>query len=167
MSRIVLNRVAVARTARTKGFQVCRSLARDVAVGAKALAPRGSRLHGSGTTDSRPSIISSFGQRNYESPKYVIFEVFNTADHAATVAAGSRPHMIQAKAGKVLAFQSERFAFARKRAGRSARALFFARKVRHPGNKRPVRYLQTPLAMYGRKHGFKVTTVANNRSRLP
>jgi hypothetical protein len=97
----------------------------------------------------------------------VIFEVYNTADHAATVAVGSQAHDIRPKTAKILAFHSERFAFARKRAGKSARALFYARKVRHPGNKRPVRFLQTPLAMYGRKHGFKVTTVANNRGRLP
>lgn len=167
MSRIVLNRVAVQKTARAKGYEVCRALARDVLVGAKALAPRGSRMHGSGRTDNRPAIINSFGQRTHETPKYVIFEVYNTADHAASVAVGSQPHDIRPKTANILAFHSERFAFARKRAGKSARALFFARKVRHPGNKRPVRFLQTPLAMYGRKHGFKVTTVANNRGRLP
>lgn len=167
MSRIVLNPVAVQKTARAKGFQVCRPLARDVLAGAKVLAPRGSRMHGSGRVDNRPSIIGSFGQRVSESLRFVTFEVYNTADHASTVAVGSRAHDIRAKSGKVLAFHSDRFAFARKRAGRSARALFFARKVRHPGNKRPVRFLQTPLALYGRKHGFEVTTVANNRGRLP
>lgn len=167
MSRIVLNRAQVYRTARAKAHEVCRPLAREVLAGGRALAPRGSRTHGSGKVDTRPSISASFTMRRSETTKYVIYDVVNTANHASTVAVGSKPHMIMAKAGKLLAFSSERFNFARARAGRSARALFFARKVRHPGNKRPVRFLQTPLAQFGRKRGFKVTTVANNRGRLP
>lgn len=167
MSRIVLYPTTVYRTARAKGIEVCRPLAREVLQGGKHLAPRGDRLHGSGKTDTRASIYNSFGMRFHESRKYVAYEVYNTADHAATVAVGSRPHMIKAKAGGLLAFQSERFSALRKRRGLSARQLFYARKVRHPGNKRPVRYLQTPLAQYGRKRGFKVETVRSNRQRLP
>lgn len=167
MSRIVLYPGAVNLAARTKGHEVCRPLAREVLQGGRHLAPRGSGLHGSGKTDTRAKIRDSFGTRNFDYRKEVIYEVYNTADHAATVAVGSRPHTIRAKPGKLLAFQSERFAFQRRLRGRSARSLFFARKVNHPGNKRPVRYLQTPLAQFGRKRGFKVTTVLNNRQRLP
>lgn len=167
MSRIVLYPTAVYRTARAKGYEVTRPLAREVLQGARHLAPRGDRLHGSGKTDTRPSIQASFGIRHSETRRYITFEVYNTADHAATVAVGSRPHVIRAKPGRLLAFQSERFSFERRLRGRSARSLFFARKVNHPGNKRPVRYLQTPLAQFGRKRGFKVTVVLNNRTRLP
>ena len=167
MSRIVLYPTAVRRTARAKGHEVCRPLARDVLTGGKAIAPKGSRTHGSGKSDTRASLASSWFIRGSESARYVTYEVGNTANHAATVALGSQPHIIKPKLSRVLAFQSDRFSFERRARGRSARALFFARKVRHPGNKRPVRFLQTPLAQFGRKHGFKVTTVANNRSRLP
>jgi hypothetical protein len=167
MSRIVLYPTAVYRTARDRAHEVCRPLAREVLQGARHLAPQGSGLHGSGRTDTRAKIRNSFGIRGSETRGYVIYEVYNTADHAATVAVGSRPHAIRAKPGKLLAFQSERFSFQRRLRGRSARALFFARKVNHPGNKRPVRYLQTPLAQFGRKRGFKVETVLNNRTRLP
>lgn len=167
MSRIVLNPRQVYRTARAKAHEVCRPLAREVMAGGRALAPKGSRTHGSGKVDTRPSIAASFTMRRSETTKFVIYDVVNTANHAATVAVGSRAHDIRAKAGKLLAFSSDRFNFLRLRHGRSAKALFYARKVRHPGNKRPVRFLQTPLAQFGRKRGFKVTTVANNRGRLP
>ena len=167
MSRIVLYPTAVYRTARDKAHEVCRPLAREVLQGGRHLAPTGNGLHGSGKVDTRPKIMNSFGIRGSETRKEVVYEVYNTANHAATVALGSRPHVIAAKPGKLLAFQSERFAFQRRIRGRSARSLFFARKVNHPGNKRPVRYLQTPLAQFGRKRGFKVTTVSSNRTRLP
>lgn len=165
MSRIVLYPTQVRLTARNKGHEVCRPLAREVFNGGKALAPRGPRTHGSGRTDTRPSLAQSWFIRGSETARYVIYEVGNRAAHAATVAVGSQPHDIRARGAKPMAFFSERFAFERR--GRSARALFFARKVRHPGNKRPVRFLQTPLAQFGRKRGFEVTNVANNRSRLP
>lgn len=167
MSRIVLYPTQVRLTARNKGHEVCRPLAREVLTGGKHLAPRGSRTHGSGKTDTRTSLASSWFIRGSESAKFVTYEVGNRADHAATVALGSQPHEIRPRKARVMAFHSDRFMFERRSRGRSARALFFARKVRHPGNKRPVRFLQTPLAQFGRKHGFKVTVVLNNRSRLP
>ena len=37
---------------------------------------------------------------------------------------------------------------------------FLFKAVHHPGNKRPVRFLTTPLYMYGRLAGFRVTTTA-------
>lgn len=39
--------------------------------------------------------------------------------------------------------------------------------VRHPGNKRPVRYLTTPLALFGRINGFVILGVGRGRTRLP
>lgn len=167
MSRVVLYPTAIRRAARDKAHEVCRPLARQVFAGGRALARKGSRTHGSGKTDTRPSLAASWFIRGSETARYVIYEVGNRANHAATAELGSQPHDIRPSAGKVLAFHSERFAFERSRAGRSARAMFFARKVRHPGNKRPVRFLRTPLAQFGRKHGFKVTVVSSNRSRLP
>lgn len=168
MSRIVLYPTAVYRTARAKGIEVCRPLAREVLQGGKHLAPKGDRLHGSGKTDTRTSLAQGWQPLRFsETRKYVAYDIVNISDHAATVALGSAAHDIVAKNGKLLAFHSERFAALRKRQGKSARALFYARRVRHPGNKRPVRYLQTPLAQFGRKRGFKVETVRNNRTRLP
>lgn len=167
MSRIVLNQVQVRRTAQNKGHEVCKPLAKEVLAGGRALAPKGSRTHGSGKIDTRASIAASFDTKVLTTPNNVIYDVVNKANHAATVALGSRAHTIRPKTAPVLAFFSERFAFANRRAGHSVRGLFYARKVRHPGNKRPVRFLQTPLAQFGRKRGFKVTTAASNRSRLP
>lgn len=166
MARVVLYPVAIQRTARAKAHEVCGPLAREVLAGGRHLAPKGSRTHGSGRVDNRPSLAASFKMTVSNTPRYVTYDVINTAAHAATVAKGSRPHEIRPKTARVLAFSSERFRFEARRAGQ-IRNKFFARKVRHPGNKRPVRFLQTPLAQFGRKRGFKVTTVANNRSRLP
>lgn len=167
MSRVVLYPTQVRLTARNKAHDVCRPLARQVQDAGKAMAPRGSRTHGSGRTDSRPSLASSWFIRGSETARYVTYEVGNTAIHAMTVAVGSQPHDIRARGSKPMAFYSERFALIRRARGRTPRALFFAWKVRHPGNKRPVRYLQTPLASYGRRAGFKVTNLISTRSRLP
>jgi hypothetical protein len=56
----------------------------------------------------------------------------------------------------------------RRRGNRRTGQFHFFIKVRHPGNKRPVRYLTTPLGLYGRANGFKVTMMGTvNRTHLP
>ncbi len=57
-----------------------------------------------------------------------VLKIRNTAKHAAPLDKGARPHVIRAKAGKVLAFR-----------GRSGK-MIFRNKVNHPGNK-PTRFL--------------------------
>lgn len=161
------NRINIHRTARAKGYQVVRPMVRDTLKGAKHLAPSGTRRHGSGTVDTRPDLANSFYTQWSETPRYITVQIGNRAQHAATVSQGSSAHDIRARSGPLLAFEWPRANFLRQHHRMSPRRLFFFRKVRHPGNKRPVRFLTTPLTMYGRRYNFKVTTVGVNRSRLP
>ena len=95
-------------------------------------------------------------------------------DHAATVHQGSSAHTIRSKGGKMLKFRWARGDFlVAARAGRrrgssrlTGRFHYFV-SVRHPGNKRPVRYLTTPLALFGRINGFVILGVGRGRTRLP
>lgn len=167
MSRIVLNKPQVHKTARNKAYSVVRPMVRDVLAGGKRLAPKGNRRHGSGNLDTRPSLAQSWYTKWSENGRWITVIIGNTADHAATVADGSKAHEIVPRRGRLLAFEWERGNFLRKRRGLSARDLFYFRRVLHPGRKRPVRFLQTPLAMYGRKYGFKTTVSGPNRTRLP
>jgi hypothetical protein len=110
-------------------------------------------------------------------PQRILGRVGSTAAHAATVHEGSKPHTIYAR-GKMLKFQWPRGDFllaARqgRRGGnkRTGRFHYFVR-VRHPGNKRPIRYLTTPLTLFGRANGFVVikslqSTLYGQRTRLP
>lgn len=89
--------------------------------------------------------------------------------YAETAHQGSKPHVIRAR-GKLLKFQWERGSLLlQRRSGRrgSGRQFLYFRSVRHPGNKRPVRYLTTPLSLVARRNGFLVFGVGRGRRRLP
>lgn len=86
--------------------------------------------------------------------------------YAATVHQGSRPHEIRA-GGKMLRFKWDRGEFLLRRSIRGNRLTFFFLRVMHPGNKRPVRYLTTPMHMFGRANGFRTTSQPVSRTRLP
>lgn len=105
--------------------------------------------------------------------------VGSTKNYAATVHQGSEAHYIHGR-GKMLKFQWERgnLLLAARRSGRisgrgrssrlrSRGNFFFFATVHHPGNKRPVRYLTTPMHLYGRMNGFRTTSTPVSRSRLP
>lgn len=161
------DRSVIHRTARAKAYEVVRSVAAPVLRDAKYLAPRGTHRHGSGTAVAAKRLADSGGQRWSETPRFITAEVFFDADWAATIAKGSQAHTIRPIRKRFLVFEWERGRLLRGTRGRAGRGgLFFFKKVRHPGNKRPVRYLQTPLALWGRRANMKVTIVGNNRTRL-
>lgn len=162
------DRMAVHRTARAKGYEVVRSVAGPVLRDARYLAPRGTHRHGSGTAVAGKRLADSLIQAWSETPRFITSDVGSDLDYAATVARGSRPHAIRPIRKRFLVFEWERGRLLRGTRGKAGRGgLFFFKKVRHPGNKRPVRYLQTPLALWGRRANMKVTTVGNSRTRLP
>ena len=167
MSRIVLNKAQVHRTARNKAYSVMRPMVRQTLTGAKHLAPKGDRKHGSGKIDIRPSLASSWYVEWSQTGRYVTAIIGNRANHASTVADGSKAHEILPVRSPLLAFKWDRANFLRKHKGLKPRDMFYFKRVMHPGRKRPVRFLQTPLAMYGRKYNFKVTVSGPNRTRLP
>lgn len=168
MSRIVLNPVMVYRTARNRGFEAVRSVVTPVRRDAAYLAPRGTHRHGSGRAVAGKRLADSFVTRWSEGPTFVEAIIANEKDYSDTVARGSRAHTIRPRRKPFLVFEWERGRLlSRTRGRRSKSGFFFFKSVRHPGNKRPVRYLQTPLALWGRRANFRVTIVGNNRTRLP
>lgn len=145
----------------------------EVLDGARQLVPESDHLSGSGRPRANLRLQGAFRSFTNAGIPGVRMRISNIADHAMTVHQGSRPHVIRSRGGGMLKFRWERGDFlvaarAGKRRGnrRTGQFHYFA-KVRHPGNKNPVRYLTTPLQMFGRLNGFRVTTVAPGRSRLP
>lgn len=173
MARISWNAQAITATAQFYTLPLMHQITAEVLRGAKRLAPRGDHLSGSGKARAgrrlEPSINSNMSIR----PNRIRSKIGSTVNHAATVHQGSSAHTIRSRSGKMLKFRWDRGDFliaarAGRRGGnkRTGRFHYFM-KVRHPGNKRPVRYLTTPLALFGRINGFRVTTAGVNRSRLP
>jgi len=167
MARVKTNLAAKIRAAQTVGVPLVARTTAQVLSGAKRLAPKGSHLSGSGVRHKgrqlQPSLHSNMEVGSLRIRAFIGSKV----DHAATVHQGSKAHTIRSK-GKMLKFRWDRgnaILAARGRRGRGG--FFYFQKVRHPGNKRPVRYLTTPLAMFGRMNGFRVSTLGVSRTRLP
>ena len=162
-----MNPVQVHRTARNKGWTEVKGLTKDVFAYSKYLAPRGTRRHGSGKSVAATRLADTGKVTYRETARSVHGYVTYTADWAATVAVGSQPHRIPKRGKKLMGFYWARAQASPTLRRHTWRGKSFFTKVRHPGNKRPVRYLQTPLAQFGRKRNFRVVTVRNSRSRLP
>lgn len=167
MARIRLNQLNVHRTARNKGFESVRGLVDDVMVGGRRLAPRGTHRHGSGTAVAGPRLADSFVRRIWETPRMIYGRVTVTVSYATAEAVGSRAHRIPAAGRRLMGFKWARGDFSPTLRRHKWRGKFWFMNVRHPGNKRPRRYLQTPLVQFGRQRHFKVKVVSNTRSYLP
>ena len=170
MSRWVPNRPVIQATSRARGIKEVTRLTQGVLTGGRRLARRGSHKHGSERPVVGPRMADSLKRTFKNTSKVIQADVTATVPWAASMAAGSRAHKIP-KSG--YAKPLLKFKWARGKANprlrkRMTRTEFFLfRKVRHPGNKRANRFLQTPLAMYGRRYNFRVTIKANSRSYLP
>lgn len=167
MSRIVLHRTATLNSAREKGQEVALGLSRKVLIGAKTLARQGTHRHGSGRPVSGQSLKASLQSvRISTDPFQVIYDIGSPLDYAASVHQGSRAHEIRATS-KPLSFFWHRARFqGRGRRLRSDPRVAFE-SVRHPGNKRPNRFLTTPLHQFGRAANFVVRTRSASRGFLP
>lgn len=158
--------LAVAQKSALKPVQ---QLSRQTLVGARRLAPRGSHLSGSGQRHPGKVLQSSLKADVRVGTQFVQSKVGSDAQHAATMHQGSKPHTIVGFPND-LKFRWERGTLLVKRTGRRFRqrgGFFYFIRVRHPGNKRPVRYLTTPLHQFGRALNFLVTSVPVSRTRLP
>lgn len=165
MSTIRLSHPAVLKSGRERGFEAARPLTAKVLAGAQTLAPVGSHMHGSGRRVSGPTLKASLHSRQIlRSQTEIVFEIGSPLNYAATVHQGSRRHDID---GDPLTFLWPRGRFLNGGNARSATPWFIGEHVNHPGNKRPRRYLTTPLAMYGRQAGFIVSTSPVSRGFLP
>jgi hypothetical protein len=169
-TRWVPNQRNIRLTAREKGVEVVGAVANGVIRGGKALARRGSHRHGSGRGVAEPRLVDSFGIRWANTATEVVAYPFNRARWASTMALGSKRHRIPKSgiAKPMLKFRWARGDASRRLRGRRTRTRYFLFKhVMHPGNKRPNRFMQIPLVVYGRRYNFKVNTAAVRRSFLP
>ena len=142
---------------------------------ARVLAPRGDHRSGSGVPRTNMPLQMSLNARLITFNSHRIrTRVESREKYALTVHQGSAAHIIRSRKGKMLKFRWERGDFlvaaraGRRRGNRRTGQFHYFARVRHPGNKRPVRYLTTPLMMFGRMDNFRVTIKRTvNRSRLP
>ncbi len=144
--------------------------------GARQMAPRGSHLSGSGRRRPGKQLAASLRRTTASTATTITDSVGSLSNYAATVHQSSQPHTIQAK-GKLLKFRWDRgdaLVVARRRGRIGSKrprpgkdGFFYFIRVRHPGNKRPVRYLTTPMFVFGRARGFRVDAWPAGRSRLP
>lgn len=168
MARTVVYSAACRKTGRQKADSLVGPLTRQTIGGAKRLAPRGTHKHGSGTSVSGPRLADSWRVDDVTTAVRRRVTIVNTARYADTIARGSKRHRIPKYGFKRLRFSDwPRGHFSPRLRRRFPDGEFFFKKVNHPGNKRPVRFLQTPLALYGRRAGFKVTISGVTRTRLP
>jgi len=168
MARIVLNRPEVTAAAQRKGLALVQLTTRQVHAAARRMAPRGDHMKGSGKPQPGERLVPSIEAAVTVGVDHVSGFVGSRREYAATVHEGSKPHVIRMK-GKMLKFRSDRLDFlqaarAGRRGGNKRRGGFhYAVRVRHPGNKRPVRYLTTPLTLYGQRNGFVVIRSLSSR----
>lgn len=179
MARINLNQPKVIATAHRQAGPHVRKTANLIVQASRRLAPRGNHMSGSGARKPGLQLQQSLHVRSHSTPYTITERVGSDKDYAATAHQGSSPHRISGR-GKQLKFEWERgtlLVSARRTGrlrgrGRSAalrprgRFFFFA-SVSHPGNKRPVRYLTTPMHLYGRLNGFRTSSRPVSHARLP
>lgn len=147
--------------------------------GARRLAPRGDHRSGSGERKPGLPLIDSLRSETHTSTDTIVERIGSTKVYAASIHQGSSPHFINGH-GRMLKFEWERgtllmAARSSGRIGRRGRSrslrrrgdFFYFVTVHHPGNKRPVRFLTTPMHLYGRIYGFRTTSTPVSRTRLP
>lgn len=179
MAKVRLNHPLTILTAHKLAGPHVRRLANLTIQGARRLAPRGNHMSGSGRRQPGEALIPSLVIDSHSAIDTIVERVGSRKRYAATIHQGSSPHRIN-NHGRLLKFEWERgnLLVAARSSGRlrgrgPSRRLrrrgnfFFFVTVTHPGNKRPVRFLTTPMHLYGRLLGFRTTSTPAARSRLP
>lgn len=174
MARVRLNRAQIDITARTRGRMLVQQVVDLTERGARALIPIGDHVSGSGAPARDITLLSSLYSRITKSnSREIVGRVGAMTKHALTVHRGSQAHVIRSRRGKTLKFRWERGDFlvaaraGRRRGNRRTGGFHYFMRVRHPGNKRPVAYLTTPMSMFARQYGFLVFGVGRGVRRLP
>lgn len=173
MARVNLNQAQIILTAQRFTLPLVQRTGQEVLDGARFLVPEGDHMSGSGRPKSGPTIQQSLYSRTEMGPQRIRMRVGAKAKHSLTIHQGSRAHIIRSRRGKMLKFRWDRGDFlvaaraGRRRGNRRTGQFHYFVSVRHPGNKRTVRFLTTPLSMFGRINGFRVTTVGTGIGRLP
>lgn len=166
MARVRINQVRKRTLVRALTVPLVARTTSQISHFARIMVPRGDHMSGSGRRQPGPNLHSSMYSQIRIGASVVVGRVGSRKKYAETVHQGSSPHVIRGK-GKLLKFRWERGSLLLERRGRGGRQFFYFPSVRHPGNKRPVRYLTTPLALVARRNGFLVFGVGRGRRRLP
>lgn len=167
MARVNIDQQKKLATARRLAGRLHRRTVNEIFNGAKHLVPRGSHLSGSGKRRPGQPLLQSLKRVERDRTLQLLTLIGSAKKYAASEHQGSKPHFIRMRGGKVLKFEWERGNFLLKARGKGRRTFFYFKSVHHPGNKRPVRYLTTPMHLYGRLHGYRTSSLGVNRSRLP
>lgn len=174
MARVRFHQDQIILTAQRFTRPLVERVSQEILIGARHLAPEGDHRSGSGAPKIGVPLGFSIHRSMSVNTQRIRSEIGSLIDYAATVHQGSKAHTIRSKNGKMLKFRWDRGDFlvaaraGRRRGNRRTGRFHYFVSVRHPGNKRPVRYLTTPLALFGRINGFRVTANPHvNRTRLP
>lgn len=176
VAKIILNQPQVILTAHRLAGPHIRRTSNLIINGARRLVPRGDHMSGSGRRRSGTPLAASLHIRTITTVTRITERIGSHVDYATSMHQGSSAHDIESK-GRMLRFRWERgsLQLAARAAGRirgrriprSRGGYFYFVRVRHPGNKRPVRYLTTPMHLFGRANGFRTTSSPVSRSPLP
>lgn len=166
MARVRLIRAEKVATALRYTVPLVRQVTEQVNRGAHVLVPRGDHMSGSGRRRPGKTLAASLYSRLSVRQLEVVGRVGADKRYAETAHQGSKQHVISGK-GKKLKFRWERGSLRMQRRTGRGQQFFYFSSVVHPGNKRPVRYLTTPLAMAARRNNFLVFGVGRGRRRLP
>lgn len=166
MARVNISRAAKILEVNSRAAPLVARTTSQISHFAKLMAPKGDHMSGSGRRRLGPHLHSTISSRVKVGAGSIVGTVGSRKKYAATVHQGSSAHYIRAR-GKLLKFKWERGNLLLEHRRHGRRQFFYFGSVRHPGNKRPVRYLTTPLSMIATRNGFLVFGVGRGRSRLP
>lgn len=157
MSRVVLDKTAVRFFGQREAGKAVSKVARETMLGSKRMARRSpAHLSGSRVPKPGPRLTEAIHLTPMKfSVLTVQQQVMSPVNYSMTEHEGSRPHRIRSRSGKALKFywrkRQRRGGFFRR--FRPTQASYFDH-VRHPGNRKPVKFLTTPLAVAARGNGF-------------
>lgn len=173
MARIRWNRPQITMTAQRLTFPVVLNYTRLVLNGARALAPVGDHVSGSGRPKPGKPLKASLDADIRVTTTSIRSKIGSKNKYAAGRHQGSDSHIIRSRRGKMLKFRWDRGDFlvaaraGRRRGNRRTGQFHYFVQVRHPGERRPVRYLTTPLHLYGRFYNFRVVSLLSAAGPLP
>jgi hypothetical protein len=159
MARIVLNPAGVRLSGQNAGRTAVTKVVREVLPGMKRMTPR-SPAHLSGSRKPKPGkrVVESFVVRPMTVSAFAVQQrIENRSNVTMTLHEGSKRHRIPNRlGGKVLKFKwGKRYGLpggGRRRV--RPREFSYFRSVMHPGNRKPVHFMTTPLASVARANNF-------------
>lgn len=158
MSRVVLNKTAVTKFGQRNGAIAVKSVLTPATAGAKRMAPR-SPAHLSGNRKPKPGqrLSSSIKSTQLKFTSLTVqARIEALSPYAMSIHEGAKAHRIAPRRKRALKFYWVKTVARQggRRRIRPGQASFF-KHVQHPGIRRPVKFLTTPLAAAARASNFR------------